>query len=700
VIFLKFAYNLNSNNLFQYEEERILFYDCNMEYTETTTKCTINEFSLPQSFEGLEKPKEWIEGFGDPEFLVYFEKFPIGEDKSWSSFNTWLKGARTIMFASMCVSSIVLGTMTAVRAPQKAVSTVIRRSIGLADNVGDVTTNMRKARQLSKTLKKTISTTEGVIDKIDDASDMTKFGTSVLGQVDELAATTGKMQKLVDDLGASYGKAVKLKAAGLFAGELGVTTALAFGASLLDSHIGKYFDDGKESKIVLQRPLTPVKINDVAGKVNSPTGQNPIETGRPVLLDKKGRQDDSPFYLASPCRADLTVEMKDVVCGYYQYDSTEGDYGSVTCENPKIGLSDNKLDNYPECGLDRDLAEFYSEDIFNTITTLNGWEGPVIDYSGPTDRFVTPTKIYMPILTNEETGKVFISLNDITQEYKEMGGMWIEGDDDQAYADGDKVVYEISVNVEADEYGRGTECLVWDKMYCTTVCALEDLEESLRMHSIPVGFINRAAVEGDCGEGLDLLWHCSNVNFQKSELTSHSNEKCEQLGENIPYNNIYMNFYGYTDIDENNKHLFYQNIGFDRSFWKGNTVIINDYDLDGEMDMFRIKEGADDEIIEMIYSPEGTSVAGFNCRVPSIVIAPDQDYYLDNYKDEENFCYSRNREWLVWVTTIGEIAIDAGALALATTGVGTLISAVASIVTNCAIAAIDAFLIDVNWPSH
>lgn len=42
--------------------------------------CTITNFYLPQELEDYET---WIKGLGDPQYLIYYERFPDGEEKAW-----------------------------------------------------------------------------------------------------------------------------------------------------------------------------------------------------------------------------------------------------------------------------------------------------------------------------------------------------------------------------------------------------------------------------------------------------------------------------------------------------------------------------------------------------------------------------------------------------------------------------------------
>ncbi len=52
----------------------------------TNFKCTVSDFYLPQTGAGDRGTLDrWIAGLGDPEYIVYYEKFPQGEDIYWTA---------------------------------------------------------------------------------------------------------------------------------------------------------------------------------------------------------------------------------------------------------------------------------------------------------------------------------------------------------------------------------------------------------------------------------------------------------------------------------------------------------------------------------------------------------------------------------------------------------------------------------------
>ena len=56
------------------------------EAAESNFKCTVNNFNMPQTGAGDRGTLDrWIAGFGDPEYILYYEKFPVGEDEYWKA---------------------------------------------------------------------------------------------------------------------------------------------------------------------------------------------------------------------------------------------------------------------------------------------------------------------------------------------------------------------------------------------------------------------------------------------------------------------------------------------------------------------------------------------------------------------------------------------------------------------------------------
>ena len=78
----------------------VYHYDCTCTLTvptstavscnEGASSCRVANFNLPENFGGITgNAREYIAGFGNPSYLVYFQNFPAGEDAAWSVQNNW-----------------------------------------------------------------------------------------------------------------------------------------------------------------------------------------------------------------------------------------------------------------------------------------------------------------------------------------------------------------------------------------------------------------------------------------------------------------------------------------------------------------------------------------------------------------------------------------------------------------------------------
>jgi len=55
--------------------------DCSLKKSEVT--CYVNNFNLPQDVSDGETARKFVKGLGDPDFVVYYEAFPQGEESAW-----------------------------------------------------------------------------------------------------------------------------------------------------------------------------------------------------------------------------------------------------------------------------------------------------------------------------------------------------------------------------------------------------------------------------------------------------------------------------------------------------------------------------------------------------------------------------------------------------------------------------------------
>jgi hypothetical protein len=120
----------------------------------------------------------------------------------------------------------------------------------------------------------------------------------------------------------------------------GADSVASYYLSAMDSKLGKFIKlhpnslvlgmpaakNGEEPEKLSAQNIIPKPANIVF-----PEKQNLVELGRPVVLMKEGWNVPTPFYLASPCIADLTIEAKTITCGSYIFNKLSGE---ATCNTP------------------------------------------------------------------------------------------------------------------------------------------------------------------------------------------------------------------------------------------------------------------------------------------------------------------------------------------------------------------------------
>lgn len=90
---------------------------------EPPVTCTVKNFQLPEDFWGIfEKGEEYIAGFGDPTYLVYWQTFPPGEDASWTNYAAWWQG---IGSASLYLIPVAVPIVKAVGGTLKAAGKLV-----------------------------------------------------------------------------------------------------------------------------------------------------------------------------------------------------------------------------------------------------------------------------------------------------------------------------------------------------------------------------------------------------------------------------------------------------------------------------------------------------------------------------------------------------------------------------------------------
>ncbi len=738
-------YKLSKNSLLMdpmhtsyYGDNRIITgFSCHSSLEAPTIKCTITGFHLPQSFDGLDKITDYIPAFGDPQFLVYFEKFPRGEEASWEGFNIWINDISEYMFAATCITSVV-GVV--VRLPGAVLSRV----------GGDIATKGLKGVNAAVKVAK-------AADKVDDVA---SWGDTILSAFSRTGKSTSKLAE-----GLKFAKMAKNKVL-----KVGGMTLASYVGSVFDSVTGKYTDIGKENQMVLQTPMESVRAKDVIPGINPETSHNTVATKRPILLQKDNGQ-TSPFYLAAPCQADVEVSLENVVCDYYQYDPARN---TVTCTKPKIGLNEEQLADYPECGFDTRLAYDYGQGLYNSMLHMREHQ-ELVEY---TDSGVLD-KIYLPHLSGltGEKGNLYYKVNQVLSntDICQLCGMseserplWIRneiGSYDQlcvsrggsgSICEWDNIetgsIEAINKHVAyyLDLYNADEKiCSDVNVMVCTFDVAIGESSEDGKEYQFRIldscGIINQFDTDSSNREDAN--------NLIKPEGEQNPTDVATCWGfidKNIaPYYEIWGN--GYTpneyesleylddklaDVVANRKESYSLDdlkslpkltdttikslthdvmltrskfLWLDKydtySFEFRDTGVLNDedvieYDNNWDWVSFSVYGSWDPEKLKVFIGPEcapgqesgcGDAIAQTSCKIPAVIIEPDQDNYISS--EQYNFCYTRTNPTLETVTTVVATALDVASLFIPGP-----IGGIIGIIANCGEWAMKSLVLKHDWP--
>ena len=223
--------------------------------------CEVVGFELPQKIAGdvKSKAKEWILNTGDPQTLVYWQKWPQGEEAAWMGLLDWAENTLTVFLVAAGVgvgSSCVAGKMT----PQEIKEVEDKILTKLSARVGSRTVNLVK----------------GAKDVAGQSIKSTKDVARILGL--EKAKNIGKNLVIAGGVG-------------------GYTLSQGV----------EYWVDSISYKFEKEKGNTLFLINPGRKGYEFPLGENTKKYH--VILERSWATggDDVSFYLASPCKADLKV---------------------------------------------------------------------------------------------------------------------------------------------------------------------------------------------------------------------------------------------------------------------------------------------------------------------------------------------------------------------------------------------------------
>jgi len=157
-------------------------------------KCTVLDYTTPQNYNYmLASATEYIGGFGDPNFLVYYVKFPEGENDEWSSITPWWRTLSGMVLLGACAGRVGGTVFQGI----KVAGTALKGTTKFIRPAGDMITDATKRGQrISKYFKKMGGDAGEALDKkVSSLLNRMKDKTSFIGSS---ALKSGKIKKTTE----------------------------------------------------------------------------------------------------------------------------------------------------------------------------------------------------------------------------------------------------------------------------------------------------------------------------------------------------------------------------------------------------------------------------------------------------------------------------------------------------------------------
>ena len=635
-------------------------------------KCVVTNFHLPQDFEELGvKPQEWIDGFGLPMFLVYWQSFPPGEDEAWASMTNWFKGAGTLIFAISCVH----GSLKILRHPYENLMKPLYQT---AESIG------KNGRDVYNLITKYSSAERSIVLKEAMKSFLKDVGRESFDVFKRVSAVTG--------IG------------------VGITELEDYYDMRLYNIIEMHRNRG--NKLVLQQPVKSIDEFGIETKPSKPS-DSLVNLGKPIILDKGKGKGNPTFYLASPCHADLTVENAEIICQSYSYDSTTN---AVTCIPPSNGLG---ASNIGYCGglfsrlesaefvkREREIIRNLAENNILFIDSDNNdkWDRIRDPIDEITFVFADRSDMYCckyPVIATDRSYEFELKTE---QECRDIGGYLVN----YSYCD-EPVQY-----IDGFERSEGSETVYYrlvkgDTEEPVSNCGYKSSMEEF-LHGLQPGII----------ESRDIVM--CNLNYNDEIIGPEATGEKSlfwrfidwYMGNDRIYTRIHIigtiGEYGKIDklygiaIDKSNSNQFSLGEGV------AERVLFIDTDNDGRINQishfsfmesvdlrgshmayYEIFEDADgDGGIDRFYTGYADEQSA-GCTVPAIKISVSKEKYND--KHEYNFCYQTKSKWWGVAETMGMFIVDGLVRRIPHPGAQLLATA-----TDCGLAYLSAEYFEKSWP--
>jgi hypothetical protein len=254
-------------------------------------KCTIKNFKLPEEFAGYESDsgelkdtiEQYIAGYGDPSYLVYYQSFPLGENADWDFKSGWFNRIGKAIMLSGCALDI-LGPVfkTAIKGIRSVAS--LKGLIRLGGETGAATQktiNVIKslgaklekfgtsADDLARLAEDGVITEKGVTTAIIN-SGMNKEIVYTFKSVDEYASAAGSLSVSDDAVKAFQGAKALTEEGVTTTGEIAFSQAYTVSLAdklpkeqqknILTKFLTKYFDIKNSDKMYKAALITMGKV--------------------------------------------------------------------------------------------------------------------------------------------------------------------------------------------------------------------------------------------------------------------------------------------------------------------------------------------------------------------------------------------------------------------------------------------------------
>jgi hypothetical protein len=376
----------------------------------TVDKCTVENFQLPQQVSNWQ---EYILNYGDPEFLVYWNKFPIEE-------NTWTFKVDWKVYVAIAALSIV--------PPTKAAGLTFKGIwYGLKEDTSRtlIKTAFKDAGVSAgaEFVEKTYATSlKELTEKYGEKQAKVLFRSLTYSHLSDVAAKQGGKKWMIKEIMKNNLKDIIVKRlttkAGLVSTAKRATalTLAAFAIQLADSMSENYVPHG--NSLVLKSPFNDSKLYDM----------NRAWDGKPVLVVWEpndgflvGKDKYETAHLVSPCYLD-SFEMKkdDVVCSVYSYNKNEQ---IEECSSPKH-VEESDFEDYKTCGtidegIDKYLKMEGDKSIYGRLNTILGAQSKrkLFEYS----KEGKLSKMYIPWLSSQSQSVYVDSF--VLTEHQQIDGI-------------------------------------------------------------------------------------------------------------------------------------------------------------------------------------------------------------------------------------------------------------------------------------